>query len=190
MGKCLCPNKFMANCKNNHRCHQCKAFNYEEGTLLPFLYKPKNNYLSRNDHPYSRMMKGETIDENEEEEISNVDLINMMDKANQGRLARLNGMQSETSTIKSLNLRPTRASGSINGDGDAKLSLGVLDFSIEIKYRGNKNKYGITKTELLKGDKQGIDIYIINSDDTPRLIMMKEDTFNQLIAYVKELIDA
>jgi len=131
-----CPEKFAFNCKRYEiECHNCKANN--NGKYLKYIPIDK----SIQNHPAGIKQKKKGV-------------------ASYSRKGRSN----ELKIIKQKDyLNKTVASGSIAGDGDAKLILSLMNpVPVEIKTRyTDKGGQGPTRSEVVEGLNQNTQLWII-----------------------------
>jgi hypothetical protein len=154
-----CPIEFSNNCTNmNVKCDQCRAHNKKAKYLYyrPILKEP--DLLT---HPVS----------------SDVD----NDRVELAKRANRDGHKTERKNLKYIGATSTRGSGSVCGDGDGYIDHVTGRLRVEHKHRmGIKSTLGITSAEFKKGKRQGIDIYIIDSN-VGRMVLMDIDILKRLL---------
>lgn len=157
-----CPIEFLNNCTHmNVKCDQCLALNEKAKYLY---YKPIIISPELITHP--------ALKEREER---------TKDKRILAKKANKDGHKTERKNIKSIGATSTRGSGIICGDGDGYIQHLTGKLKIEHKHRmGIKSTLGITHAEFKKGKRQGIDIYIIDSN-IGQMVLMDIDVLKRLL---------
>lgn len=167
-----CPEPYSTNCRwLGIKCKECSAS--REGEELRLLYQPISKLYPFSSHP-------KEVERKRLERQSRARLAIERKSSNsykKGKKNYIKGRADEARVIKDLGAKSTVASGAVCGDGDGVLKIGDINLSIEHKSRiGSKGKLSVTTAEWEKGKRQGIDVFIISSDEQ-RVVIMDYQVF-------------
>lgn len=153
-----CPSPFYENCANAlKKCRSCRAG--RGNRQGPLHYAPRTDESPAFDeHP----MAGKDIKRSQRTKQAR-----KWEKQEANRLGK-----------------PTKQSGAVSHDGDAKRWVGDREVRIELKDRGRRKSFNLTLDEYEKGRRQGIEAFGIKiKDDTGRsrtVYLVDEDLFKEL----------
>ncbi len=151
-----CPVQFYENCENAIiKCNSCGAGNGPAKNST--LYKPIEYTQELKDHPY--LYKKNAI------------------KSHQVKKA----LKEETVLANRI-IKKTVGSGRVNGDGDFKL-LG--DIRMEHKKRFTSSSITVTKDEIEKGKRQGVEVWAITNQDKETFYVLTETMFINFLRLVE-----
>jgi hypothetical protein len=172
-----CPEPYKSNCRwLGIKCNECSAASSNKKALA---YSPISPIFPI--HP-KQVEEKERRSKEKREEIKERKSLKSYKK---GKSNYQRGRAEERRVIKDMGGHLTSGSGAICGDGDGVVKMGELSLSIEHKSRiGKQGRLSITKAEWEKGKRQGIDLYVISSEDQ-RIVLMDYELFIQ----IKETID-
>jgi hypothetical protein len=172
----ICPSPYDTNCRwLDIKCSSCKVINRSSKALH---YSPLSRLLPK--HP---LLMAEEKDKKEARKLLAKEK-KSSSASIKGRTNNRLGKKAERVAMKDIGAKATIASGSVCGDGDAYISAGDLKLQIEHKLRiSSKGRLGITKEEWDKGKRQGIDLFVISSEDQ-RIVIMSDELFKTLMEII------
>lgn len=162
--KC-CPSDFYNKCANAlSKCRECKAGFGKKGSKLW--------YVSRFD------------DDDQEHPWYSEERLKRVEKKKKIVSESKRVEQKQREQIAKATLR----SGSLLGDGDAKILKGV--FRLETKNRGERKSWNLTVEEYQKGKRQGVDIFGItikepSTGKEKTMYLIDENLLGTILATVK-----
>jgi hypothetical protein len=168
-----CPEPYRSNCRwLDIQCSRCRAGEGNDS----FFYRPITTLYPSKNHPFY-------IEEKLEEDLARKEARELRKASSSYKRGKSNyreGIKGERKSLKDIGARSTIGSGAVCGDGDGVLVIGGESFSIEHKSRlGATNKLSVTKQEWEKGKRQGIDLFLISSNEQ-RIVLMDYEVFIRL----------